>query len=1111
MYVNLHQHTHYSILDSISKISDYLDRIESIKKMPHVMALTDHGTMMGSVELLNTCKQRKFKPIIGMEIYMATDEEWSQFEEKQLPRLPRSHLILLAKNYEGYLSLVKLNNEAIRQGYVTKTRIGRQYVVPSIEFIKDIIVPETLICSTACMGGFINSPLHDENVKIGLTDKRLKQLYDIFNNDNLYIEFMLLTDEKQLKVNENLARMAGKYNLPTIFSCDAHYAFEQQSYMREYATAVNWKIPLWKFREIISEQRDYGEALQRELFIRTPKEIMEAYYEGGHHKIIPEEMMAKSIENTLLIADEIEEYSLDRPQSLMISKDYKEFENIDELFQNALMVGFKERVIKVIPKKLHTQYMERLEYEIGVITEKGFIEYFMLLHEITRRARKKDCLVGVGRGSAVGSLICYLLGISEIDPIKYNLMFERFLDLSRKDYPDIDVDFEDRKVAIGILREMLPQHDVVQIANRNCFHLKTLITYLIKLFSLSGKHHDINKAVNEWSKFVDSRELETIDDFFNQPEVDELLKGFDECDLQEVFRTFENNIVAISAHAGGVVLSERQNSTIPYSPLLGNEISEFVTSYCESMNFTELEQLGYIKFDMLGLSNLRTIHAAVKSIIENHKDDYKTQKQLLNELSPIYNKFDDESVYVNFGEAYTDGIFQFGSDGMKDLLQKLHPDSIIDLAIANALHRPGPLNAGFHTTIIGIKNHGLDDKFIDDDIIWDLIKDVVKETYTLPVFEEQVMQIGQRIAGYDGGELNKFRKFLKGGKHLRIRDPKEHKKQSKLFYDKFINGGVVIHGIDKHQLEKLWEMLEGFSEYSFNKSHALSYAILAYQSMWLATYYPGEWYASILTHAPGDITLQRIMSTLRKRKLTISIAPPRVNNVYIGYRFDADKNIIFIGIDKVKGIGPKAAEELLKITDKITSFKQFYANKQYSKRVVNKKVVLNLISIGFFDDVVEEDDRSIVVAEFKRQYEKGYKQKSFEDILDEVRDEYDNMYFYKAEQNAFGVSFFDHPLNYLDGVIKELQDSAGGQLVAACLIRSVERKKTKKEKPYLYIKIDSPHVMGEGVFVWRRVDELEKHLHEGATVILYLEQGWKPEFYNLLNLVDLSSGSPKVI
>jgi len=876
-FTHLHVHSHYSLLDGLSKIDDLLTHVKNLGM--DSVALTDHGVLYGAVEFFKKAKEKGVKPIIGCEVYVAyekMDQKRSHVDDK------RYHLVLLVKNETGYKNLVKLITKAHLEGFYYKPRIDENLLAQH---------SEGLIALSACLQGKIPQLILAK--KIEEAEKTALKYQEMFGKGNFYLE---LQDHpnipNQKKINEALISISKKLNIPLVATNDCHYLKEEDAKAQDILMLINTNAKLDDPERLTMLADDFS--------VRSPQKMIESF------KDVPE-----AIENTQKIADqcnfEFKFGELKFPYyPLPEGKDAGQY--LKELaFQGLEKRGFKKE----------KEVIGRLEYELSVIKETGFAPYFLIVQDFVNWAKGKRIVVGPGRGSAGGSLVAYLLNITNVNPLKYNLLFERFINPQRVSPPDIDLDFADnrRDEVIQYVAQKYGRDRVAQIITFGTMAARAVV-------------RDVGRALNYNYSFCD-KIAKLIPAGFTLDEalakVKELRDLYQSDPKVEILINFSKKLEGCarhaSTHACGVVISK--DPLTEFVPLQHPTQDEenIVTQY----DMRSIENLGLLKMDFLGLKNLTIIEETLKMIYAIHK------KNVDIDNIPL----DDKSVYKLLQRGDCVGVFQLESEGMRKYLRQLKPTTLEDIIAMIALYRPGPM--ALIPDYIAGKNKKKKVEYMHPKL-----KPILESTYGVPVYQEQIMQIAQEIAGFSLAEADVLRKAI--GKKIKklLMDQKE----------KFING-AKSNGIDESVAQKIWHWFEPFARYSFNKSHSAAYAIIAYQTAYLKTHYPLEFMASLLTSEKADV--ERIGFLIEEcQRMGIQVLPPDVNESYRYFSVVPEDKKIRFGLAAIKNVGEAVADEIVKERKKSGKFKSIddFISRM-SLKVLNKKSLESLIKAGTFDQFEE--------------------------------------------------------------------------------------------------------------------------------------------------------------
>ncbi len=875
-FIHLHNHTQYSLLDGASRIDDL---IAAAKKfgMP-ALAITDHGNMFGAIEFYKKAAAAGIKPIIGMEAYVAGT---SRKDHKRMPGYPDGgfHLVLLIKNRTGYKNLMKLSSIAYREGFYHRPRIDR-------EILKEHF--SGLIALSACQKGEIFYWLArgDQN----RAEEAAKFYGELFDGD-FYIELQNHDLPIELETLPKLLAIAEKYSLPTVATNDCHYLKQEDAEAHDVLLCI-------QTGKLVSDT-DRMRYTTDQIYFKSAEEMQRVFAD-----------YPAAIDNTITIAEqcnlEIEIGKLLLPAFPIPDADKSPDDYLAELARE----GMKRRYPEITP-----EVEKRLEYELGVIRQMRYAGYFLIVREIVEYAHQHDIPVGPGRGSAAGSIVSYCLDITNVDPIKYDLLFERFLNPDRVSMPDIDIDFADRG------RDQVIQHVVEKYGRENVTQIITFGTMAAR-----GVVRDVGRVlaipygeVDRIAKMIPAAPEMTLDKALKQvPELQQLVKSDPQvAKVISLSRTLEGLTRHASTHAAGVVIAP--TDLTDYVPLFKSSKDEITTQY----DMTWVEQVGLLKMDFLGLRTLTVIDDAIKMIRAGKGIDVN-----LDDLD-----LTDPKVYALFGAGHTIGVFQFESAGMRDYLCKLKPTCLTDLVAMNALYRPGPLDSGMIDIYINRK-YGREKVSFEHP----LLEKILHDTYGVIVFQEQVQKIAHSLAGYTLGQADLLRKAM--GK----KDAKIMAEQKKGFIE-----GAVRHKADQKTAERIFDLIETFARYGFNRAHSTCYALLAYQTAWLKIYYPQEFMAAALSSEMGDA--DRVVVLMDEcRRMGVELLPPDVNESQGMFTVIGAK--IRFGLLAIKNVGAGPVEQIAKAVEsggKFTSLADFVA--RVDLRALNKRALESMIAAGAFDSV----------------------------------------------------------------------------------------------------------------------------------------------------------------
>jgi DNA polymerase III subunit alpha len=888
-FVHLHLHTQYSLLDGANRPSDLARRVSQLG-MP-ACAITDHGNMFGAVEFYEAMKKEGVKPIIGCEMYVALGSrlEKAGMEEESADAGANNHLIVLAANDTGYRNLVKLVSRGFTEGFYYKPRIDK-------ELLREH--SEGLICLSSCLKGEVTQALvagnYDKARTAALTYR------EILGPDNFFLEIQDHGIPDQQKSVPLIAKLADEVGLRLVATNDSHYLNREDSFAHEVLLAIGTGKTLHDDRRMKFYSDDF--------YVKGPDEMRRVF--SGY----PE-----ALANTLAIAERIN-LSLEPKGHHLPKFPVPRGTDIAGYFEKVAREGLQKRLQAMAPlfaakRKKHevAEYQERLEREIEIIRNMGFPGYFLVVWDFIRFARESGIPVGPGRGSAAGSLVAYAMQITDVDPLDYDLLFERFLNPERISMPDIDIDFcmNNRGRVIDYVRQKYGSENVAQIITFGTMAARSVVRDVGRVLGMPfGFVDKVAKAIPAGPG------VELADARVTAPVLAEAIRNDKEVErMVDIGLRLEGLTRHAGVHAAGVVITPEPVDN--YVPLYRTNKDEIVTQY----DMRVVEKMGLLKMDFLGLRTLTVIDQAVKSIAVQEK------QQIDIDTIPL----DDPDVYRLFQEGRTKGVFQFESGGMVDLLRKSRPTRFEDLAALNALYRPGALDAGMVDEYVRRKHGQSKAKYLAPVMV-----PILEETYGVIVYQEQVMQIARAVAGYSLGQADLLRKAM--GKKDKAIMEKER--------DRFVTGAVA-NNYARQKANEIFDYIEPFARYGFNKSHSVAYALLAYQTAWLKVHYPRHFMAAVLT-SEMDKTDNVVKFIHEAEAMGIKLLPPDVNESNFSFTV-VGQNIRF-GLGAVKGVGEGAIEAILEVRQRLgrfTSILQFC--EEVDLHTCNKKVIEALIKSGSFD------------------------------------------------------------------------------------------------------------------------------------------------------------------
>jgi len=920
-FVHLHVHTQYSILDGASHIPSLIEKAKNDGMK--ALAITDHGNMFGVKKFHVEAIKAGIKPIIGCEVYVANESRFDKKEKKDRG----AHLILLAKNLEGYHNLMKLVSYAWIDGFYYNPRIDKELLR---KYNKGIIA------SSACLGGEVPKAIYNYGVE--KARKVIMEFKEIFGDD-FYLELMRhetgdpdkdrdVFDKQQL-VNKHLLELGEELNVKCIATNDVHYINAEDS------DAHDRLICLSTGKDLDDPNRL---RYTRQEFLKTTEEMNSLFADNP-----------QVLENTIEIEEKIESYELDRspimpefeiPEEFGTIEEYRKKYSEEDLINEFTEKAYKthENYEKVLRIKFESDYLtertyagakirwgeisneikERLDFELGVIKRMGFPGYFLIVEDLLIAARDMNVVVGPGRGSAAGSAVAYSIKITDIDPIKYNLLFERFLNPERISMPDIDIDFDDdgREDVLKWVVEKYGKSKVAHIITFGKMATKSAIKDVARIHKLPlSEANRIAKFVPEKpgmsfkKAYKESEELRNERNSKN-PLIAETMKFAEE---------LEGSVRQTGLHACGIIIG--RDDLVEHIPISTSKESELLVSQYDGKL---IEDVGMLKMDFLGLKTLSIIKDAVENI--------KISRGIDIDISAI--PLDDEKTYELYSKGETTGLFQFESDGMKKHLKELKPNRFEDLIAMNALYRPGPMD--YIPSFINRK-HGKEPIHYT----FPEMKEVLSDTYGVTVYQEQVMLLSQKLAGFTKGQADSLRKAM-GKKIIKLMD-----ENKAIFFE-----GCKKNNYDEKKVAKIWEDWEKFAEYAFNKSHSTCYSYISFQTAYLKAHYPAEFMGAVLSRNLSDIKKITIFMDECKR-MGINVLGPDVNESYLKFNVNKNGDIRF-GLAAIKGMGEMAAELIIKEREKNGLYKDVF---DFVGRVnlqsVNKRNIEALAYSGGFDCFTE--------------------------------------------------------------------------------------------------------------------------------------------------------------
>lgn len=1007
-FVHLHVHTEYSLLDGACRISELVAQAKKFK-MP-ALAITDHGVMYGAIQFYKEAIRQGVKPIIGCEMYVAPR---SRFDKSSQRQETPYHLILLVKNNEGYKNLIKLVTLSYLEGFYYKPRIDKEILREN---------SEGLIALSACLKGEISQCILHKNIK--KAKEVALDFLDIFGEENFYLELQKNGIPEQEIVNKNLIEIGKELSIPLVASNDIHYINKQDARAHEILLCIQTATNLNDTKRLKFATDAF--------YFNSPEEM------GENFSHIPQ-----ALESTLRIAEKCN-LEIDFRQAQLPEFKVPPEYNINTYLKTLCYKGLKERYSEV-----SRLLEERLEYELSIIKKMEFEPYFLIVWDFVRYAKEKGIMVGPGRGSAAGSLVAYCLNITNIDPMAYGLLFERFLNPERINMPDFDIDFcyERREEVIEYVSKKYGNDKVAQIITFGTMAARAAVRDVGRALGIPYARVDTIAKMIPWELNITIKKALQM-----ESRLKELMKNDEEIKkLIETASSLEGLSRHASTHAAGIVLS--QKPLTDYVPLQKTAEGEICTQYA----MAELEELGLLKMDFLGLRTLTVISNALKIIKHTRGESVDINKIPL----------DDKKVYKMLSKGSCTGIFQLESEGMRDLVKRLKPENIEDITALLALYRPGPLGSGMIEDFINRKRGAIEIKYSHPQL-----ESILKETYGVIVYQEQVMKIASELAGFSLGQADILRKAM-GKKQKGVME-----KQRELFIK-----GAQKNNIKKNTAAEIFDLIAYFAGYGFNKSHSVSYAFISYQTAYLKTHYSIEYMASLLTSIMGNN--DKVALYIKEcRNTNIKILPPDINQSLVNFTVVGGKAIRF-GLAAVKNVGEKAIESIINERKKNSNFISLLDFCQrVDLRVANKRVVESLIKCGAFDSIGARRSQLLAVLddslkngqEFQKSKKNG--QTSIFDLFEESSSDINNRFsqenlpdiseFSKnellaMEKEMLGLYISYHPLNDYSERLKKIitctsielaNFSDKSSVVLAGVVNNLKRKSTKNGNLMAFIGLE---------------------------------------------------------
>ena len=1043
-FVHLHNHSEYSLLDGLSKIKETIKRVKELNM--NAIALTDHGNMYGMINFYKACVEEGIKPIIGAEIYIT---KRSRFDKEAGIDSDFNHLILLAKDFQGYKNLMKIISIAGLEGYYYKPRTD-------IELLEKY--HEGLICLSACVNGYISDPLLNNEEETAI--QRAKKLNDIFGQDNFYLELQKhINIPSQEILNPKLIKLSEKLGIPLVATNDNHYIRNTDAEAQEALLCIQTQTTL------DMKNRKLSMISSPDFYIKSPEEMTGLFVQTP-----------QAIENSVKIA-EMCNVEIPLGKWIMPLFEVPGGKTAAEYITEKVEEGLKKRY-----QKITAEMKERVDYELSVILKKGYETYILIVSDFVNWAKSQGITVGPGRGSNAGSIVSYALGISDVDPLFFKLPFERFLNPMRPSPPDIDLDFADnrRDEVIEYVTEKYGRNKVAQIITFGTMEAKGSVRDIGRVL---GYPYSIPDRISKMIPLGWQGHAMTIDKALEQSAELKISYSMEDDTkrILDLARKVEGVVRHASVHAAGVVIADKDITE--YTPLQRESNGEKIITQYDMYSIGE-DGVGLLKIDFLGLRNLTIIQEALRFIKVNQGKNV--------DFSNI--SFEDKKTYDLLASGETTGIFQLESSGMRRYIKELRPTSIFDLQAMVALYRPGPM-ANIPEFIKRKHNPKLI-KYPDK-----RLEDVLKESYGIITFQDDLLLTAIKVAGYSWLEADKLRKAV--GKKIPAEMKKEH--------DHFVQG-CITNGMTKEKAEGLWILFEPFAGYGFGKAHAACYATIAFRTAYLKAHFPVEFMTALLTAesrgTTGPTKNEKIAQAIAEcKRLGVPVFPPDINKSENEFEIENDTNIRF-GLSAIKNVGEAAIGSIL-TQRKNGNFKDL---KDFCERVdlgaVNKKTVESLIKAGAMDKFGKRANLLLNYPEIIESSHKKIKQKEsgqtslFEDSDDMINskpiaevEEFSQNEKLAFEKEFLGFYLTSHP--QMDSLIKikesithELEllteEKEGTAVTIGGLVENIRRIFTKKngsEMAFLTLS-DEKGIVAECIIFPRVYDQYKNLLSKDSVIVV---------------------------
>ncbi|MDI6821622.1 MAG: DNA polymerase III subunit alpha [Actinomycetota bacterium] len=976
-FVHLHTHSEFSLLDGAARIEDLVLRAKELG-MP-ALALTDHGVMYGVIDFYEAANKHGIKPIIGCEVYVAPR---TRFEKSPKKADSPYHLVLLAEDNEGYRNLMHLVTHGFFEGFYYKPRVDKELLEK---------YHRGLIALSGCLTGEVVKLI--EAGKIEQAKQAASNLRDIYGDGNFFLEIQDQGLEEQSSVNEHLIRISSETGIPLVATNDVHYTNQLDSTAHDVLLCIQTGSTL--------EEKDRLRFRSNQFYLKSSQEM---------EQVFPD--LPQVLKNSLEIAERCN-VTMELGKIYLPHYEVPPGYDLDSYLEKLCLEGVKKRYSKVTPS-----IMERLKHELEVIKRTGFSGYFLVVWDFVKFAKEHGIKVGPGRGSAAGSIVAYVLGITNVDPLRYGLLFERFLNPERVSMPDIDIDFcyERRDEVIEYVAEKYGRDKVAQIITFGTMAARAATRDAGRVFGIPyGKVDKIAKLIPDSPSTTIEEALRNVPELRQECESDETTRR-----IIDTARTLEGLARQDSIHAAGVVISRDELTN--YTPLQRKGTPETITQY----HMDAIKRIGLLKMDFLGLRTLSVIDNAVKIIKRTTGNDLDIDDVSLEDSKTLEMLRRGESI----------GVFQLESTGMRSLLKDLQPTTFEDIINILALYRPGPLGSNMVQDFVDRKHDRKPISYVHPSL-----ESILKDTYGIIVYQEQVMRIASELAGFSMAEADILRAAMSKKKPHVLAEQRE----------KFVKG-AKSRGIDAETAQKIFDLMAYFAGYGFNRAHSAAYAVISYQTAYLKANYPVEYMAALLTSVMGnkDKVAQYVNEC---RRLGIKVLPPDVNESFKSFTVIGETRLpqrgtigqaIRFGLSAVRNVGSSVIDSIIQAREKGGSFKSIYDFcERVDLTVINKRALESLIKGGAFDSC--GDTRKHLLSIYERAMEAGLRKRrdrevgqfTFFDLhQDEFRetseqraeDEFSKEELLAHEKEMLGLYVSDHPLLGVEKLLRNRTTTSIGEL-----------------------------------------------------------------------------------